>query len=187
MVAIDFGWANMNRAKLRSMINHWDAVWYHYRHNDQLLPRDRIVCEFIIPGTTLAWNSFGSRFKNWIPNLTIHENLLDQRPNAVHLFNNILVLNVFELRYNSIAEYAQQLGHLCNSLLPGGRLILGINSIFINWNRLALSPEQAFDQLTLHLANDYQMQLTYQMLQPFKTNSLNGDCFLIFDKTSMII
>jgi hypothetical protein len=169
------------------MINHWDAVWYHYRHSDQLLPRDRIVTKFIIPGTTLAWNSFGARFQNWIPNLTIHENLLDQRPDAVNSFNNILALNVFELRYNSIAEYAHQLGHLCDNLLPGGRLILGINSIFINWNRTALSPEQAFAQLTLHMANNYQMQLTYQMLRPFITNSLNGDCFLIFDKTPIII
>ena len=169
------------------MINHWDAVWYHYRHNDQLLPQDRIVCKFVIPGTTLAWNSFGARFKNWIPNLTIHEDLLEQQPGTVNLFNNILALNVFELRYNSIPGYAQQLGKLCDNLLSGGRLILGVNSIFINWNRLALSPKQAFDQLTLHLANDYQMQLTYQMLRPFKTNSLNGDCFLIFDKTSIII
>ena len=169
------------------MIVHWDAVWYHYRHSDQLLPRDRIVTKFIIPGTTLAWNSFGARFQNWIPNLTIHEDLLEQQPGAVNLFNNILALNVFELRYNSIPEYAQQLGKLCDNLSPGGRLILGVNSIFINWNRVALSPKQAFDQLTLHLANDYQMQLTHQMLQPFKTNSLNGDCFLIFDKASIII
>lgn len=169
------------------MINHWDAVWYHYRHSDKLLPRDQIVTKFITPGTTLAWNSFGARFQNWIPNLTIHENLLGQQSSTVNLFNNILVLNVFELRYNSIPEYVQQIGKLCNNLLPGGRLILGVNCIFINWNRVALNPDQAFNQLALNLAKDYQMKLTHQMLHPFKTNSLNGDCFLIFDKTSITI
>lgn len=164
------------------MINHWDSVWYHYRNTNELLTKDRIVVKCVLPGSTLAWNSCGARYQNWISNLTIHEDLLDQRPTISQPFNNILVLNAFELRYCSVEKYTQLLGKLCANLAVQGRLIFGVNSIFIDWNRTAINIHQMFDNLILRMKDEHQMQLTSQVLRPFKTDALNGDCFFIFNK-----
>ena len=172
----------MRKSKVRSIINHWDAVWYHYRREKNLLPKDRIVTKFLLPGTTLAWNSLGGRYQSHIPNLTVYEQSLDICPAVDKNYNNILVLNCFDLRYSNIQEYAVALGNLCNYLEPNGRLVFGVNSIFINWNRTAASIEQTFEQLASSMKNSYQMSLVHQVLRPFNTDSLNGDCFLIFDK-----
>jgi hypothetical protein len=172
----------MKKYKVRSMINHWDAVWYHYRTNKNLLPKDQIVVKLLLPGKTLAWDSLGCRYHSHIPNLTVYEPLLDICPDFIEKFDNILVLNSFVLRYSNIEEYALELGNLCNHLSTDGRLMLGVNSIFINWNRTATSAGEMFEQFALIMKNQYQMSLTHKILQPFNTDSLNGDCFLIFDK-----
>lgn len=164
------------------MINHWDAVWYHYRTKKNLLPKDQIVVKLLLPGKTLAWNSLGYRYHLHIPDLTVYEQLLDICPNFIEKFDNILVLNTFELRYTNIEEHAIVLGRLCNHLTTNGRLMFGVNSIFINWNRTAISAEQMFEQFLLIMQNQYHMSLKHKTLRPFNTDSLNGDCFLIFDK-----
>jgi hypothetical protein len=172
----------MKKSKVRPMINHWDAVWYHYRNKKNLLPKDQIVTKFLVPGKTLAWNSLGCRYYSHITDLTVYEQLLDVCPDFTEKFNNILVLNSFELRYGNIQEYAMALGNLCNHLTTNGRLMFGVNSIFINWNRTAISAEQMFEQFVLIMKNQYHMSLKHKILRPFETDSLNGDCFLIFDK-----
>ena len=172
----------MKKSKIRSIINHWDAVWYHYRNKKNLLPKDRILTKFLLPGKTLAWNSLGCRYYSHITDLTVHEQLLDVCPVLTEKFDNILVLNSFELRYSNIEEYLLTLGNLCNHLSTNGRLIFGVNSIFINWNRTAISAEQMFEQFVSIMKNQYQMSLKQKILRPFNTDSLNGDCFLIFDK-----
>jgi len=164
------------------MIAHWDAVWYHYRTKKNLLPKDQIVVKLLLPGKTLAWNSLGCRYQSHIPNLTIYEQNMDICPDIDEKFDNILVLNSFEIRYGSIQEHALELGMLCKHLNTGGRLIFGVNSIFINWNRTAISVEEMFEQFVLIMKNQYQMTLKQKILRPFNTDSLNGDCFLIFDK-----
>jgi hypothetical protein len=172
----------MKKFNVRSMVNHWDAVWYHYRNKKNLLPKDQIVVKLLLPGKTLAWNSLGCRYHSHIPDLTIYEKNMDICPSISEKFDNILVLNSFELRYNNIEEYALALGNLCNHLSDNGRLMFGVNSIFINWNRTAINAEQMFEQFVLIMKNQYQMSLKQKILRPFNTDSLNGDCFLIFDK-----
>lgn len=172
----------MKKSKLRSIINHWDAVWFHYRANKNLLPKDQIITKFVRPGKTLAWNSLGFRYQPHIDNLTVYEQSLDICPVLDKKFTNILVLNSFDIRYNSTEEYAHILGNLCNYLEPNGRLVFGVNSIFINWNRTAISVEQNFEHLTSIMKNRYQMDLIHQSLRPFRTDALNGDCFLIFNR-----
>jgi len=172
----------MKMSNLRGMINHWDAVWFHYRCNKNLLPKDQIVTKFVRPGKTLAWNTLGFRYKPHIANLTVYEESLDICPVLDEKFTNILVLNCFHIRYNSIEEYAHILGNLCNYLEPNGRLVFGVNSIFINWNRTAMSIEQLFEQFASIMQTEYNMHLIHQVLTPFTTAALNGDCFLIFDK-----
>jgi hypothetical protein len=172
----------MKKNKIRSMINHWDAVWYHYRTKTDLLPKDTIVTKFLLPGKTLAWNSLGCRYRPYITDLTVHEQLMDVCPVLNSKFNNILVLNSFELRYSKIQDYATALGNLSNHLDTTGRLMFGVNSIFINWNRTAVGIEQIFEQLASIMKDQYQLSLKHKILRPFETNSLNGDCFLIFDR-----
>ena len=164
------------------MIVHWDAVWKHYRGSKELLPKDRIITKLVLPGHTLAWNSFGNRYTDWIPNLTVYEDLLNLHPTLSKKFSTILALNVHQLRYQSINEYADSLGELCKYLEPGGRLLFGVNSIFVNWNRTAFDVNSAFDKLSQRMLENHNMKLTKQALKPFVTNSLNGDCFMIFDQ-----
>lgn len=173
----------MNKTQLRILINHWDWVWYHYRSDRQLLTKDKLVLKLLKPGPTLAWNSLGLRYQPWCSDLVIHEDLLNQTPTLSAPFMNIMVLNVFEMRYQTVTEIGQQLITLCNNLLPMGRLIFGINSIFINWNRTAYSLTEVMDTLVTHLEDCGRLKMTYKMLQPFETDALNGDCFFIFDKT----
>jgi hypothetical protein len=172
----------MKKSKVRSLINHWHTVWYHYRTKKNLLLKDQIIVKFLLPGYTLAWNSLGCRYHSHIADLTVYEQMLDVCPDLDKKFDNILVLNSFELRYSSIEEYASALGNLCNHLSSKGRLVFGVNSIFINWNRTAISTEQMFEQFILIMKNQHQMDLKQKILRPFNTDSLNGDCFLIFDK-----
>jgi hypothetical protein len=172
----------MKKSNIRTMVTHWDTVWFHYRANKNLLPKDKIVTKFVRPGKTLAWDSLGFRYKSHIADLTVYEQLLDICPDLNDKFTNILVLNSFNLRYNSIEEYAHILGNLCNHLELNGRLVFGVNSIFINWNRTAVSVEQLFEQFASIMLIEYSMHLKHQVLTPFTTAALNGDCFLIFDK-----
>jgi hypothetical protein len=172
----------MKKSNVRTLTNHWDAVWYHYRTEKNLLPKDQMITKFVLPGKTLAWNSLGCRYLAHIPELTVYEQMLDVCPRLDEKFNNVLVLNALELRYTSIQEHAKELGKLCNHLHDNGRLIFGVNSIFINWNRTAIGVDQMFEQFVLIMKQQYQMILKHKVIRPFETASLNGDCFLIFDK-----
>jgi hypothetical protein len=172
----------MKKTKLRHLISHWHSVWHHYRHNSDLLSVDRLIIKALRPGHSLVWNSLGFRYQAWVPQLTVYEELLDHTPLIEQQFDNILVLNVFQIRYGTILEHTTALGNLCQHLKSGGRLIFGVNSIFINWNRTAQTLNQTLDILIRTMADDYGLILTHKIVNEFQTDAAKGDCFFIFDK-----
>lgn len=182
MAITDFGCVNMKKTNLRNLISHWHSVWHHYRNQTDLLPTDQIIIKAIKPGNTLVWNCLGFRYQGWIPELTVYDDMLDLTPTLSQQFDNILAMNVFQTRYSTISEYATALGNLCQHLRSGGRLIFGVNSIFINWNRPAQTLKEALDELILLMKNDHGLSLTHKIVREFQTDAVKGDCFFIFDK-----
>jgi hypothetical protein len=178
----DFGCVNMKKINVRHLMSHWDSVWHHYRHRTELLPTDQMIVKAINPGNTLAWNCLGFRYQTRVPKLTVYEDMMELTPNLSEQFDNILALNVFQIRYSTIIEYAETLANLCQYLRSNGRLIFGVNSIFINWNRTAQTLPEALDELILLMKNDHGMSLTHKIVHEFQTDAVKGDCFFIFDK-----
>jgi len=173
----------LKKENIRVLISHWNEVWWHYRNfPNVLLNKDRLVKKLLVPGNTLAWNSLGMRYLNHIDNLTIYDELMSLPDNYTDKkFNNILILNALQLRYITIKEYCEKIIPLTQLLMKSGRMQIGFNSSFLHWNRVAHDIDHEIDQFKNILA-DHGLVLKNQIIKPFKTAALNGDCILIFDK-----
>jgi len=173
----------LKKENIRVLISHWNEVWWHYRNSpNNLLNKDKLVKKLLIPGSTLAWNSLGIRYHNHIDNLTIYDELLDQTENYNNKkFNNILVLNALQLRYITVDEYCEKIIPLSHLLSKSGRMQIGFNSSFLHWNRVAYDIDHEIDRFK-NILSQHQLVLKNQIIKPFKTAALNGDCTLIFDK-----
>lgn len=172
----------MKKSHVRILSRHWGETWHHYRHSKTLLPVDRLLLNYLMPGHTLAWNSLGARYSDHIPNLTIYESLMEIEPDIQKEFDNMLVLNVFELRYYTVTEIVEVLLSLCANLKPGGRLIFGYNLIFLHWNRIAITVDEITESLISAIINSCKMILKQSVIRPFRTDSTHGSSILFFEK-----
>lgn len=173
----------MNKKNIRSMIGHWNWVYWHYRKSDSILPKDYAVTKMFKNGPVLVWNSLGYRYRNHCNDLTIVDYMFDISPDiSQKMFDTIVVLNCYQFRYSNINEIEEKLGSLCLHLNTNGRLIFGFNSIFLHWNRCYQSFDSVVAEFKQLMYNKHQLQSTHTICKPFKTDALMGDCLLTFNK-----
>ena len=166
----------MQKNLIRSLKSNYGYRWEILRHNQKHTEKigsihDAVILQYLVPGSTLAFEFVAYQYKGIIPDLVIDQ---------PGVYDNVLMLNTLATRYKSLSELreivikaAQQCRH---------RLIVGFNFQFIKFNRLRDNFYTEL-QIWINQLATYDIQLVNNLTKCVPKTNPYGDCLFVFERT----
>jgi len=169
----------MNKTEIRKLKSHYGARWTEFRHNRK--HHDKILCienKFILKQIdnepVLALNCLGEIFHDI---MDVHVVPRDCK------YHTLLLINNLEFKYKTVDQLVQLIVDYANQyLLPGGRVIININLMFLKFDRINCSLNGTLAQITQKLNN-----CCFQVKKQLLTETINhgfGNIFLSLDQVN---
>lgn len=155
----------MQKNVIRALKSHYGVRW---RCTTPSI-HGRVVQQMLTPGSTLALDC--ELVYPMIPNLHTAQS---------NNYNNILALNPFQFKYQTLEQLKKKLLILQTSTLPHGRMFVSFNFQFVNFNRLQQDFYQAL-KIWINELSQHNIVLIKDFTKSLPRTNAWGDCFFIFE------
>jgi hypothetical protein len=166
----------MQKSLIRSLKNHYGYRWEILRHNQKHTEKinsahDAVIMQYLVPGSTLAFEFVARQYQGIIPNLAIDQ---------PGVYDNVLMLNTQTTKYRSLPELGEIVAKAAQQCRY--RLIVGFNFQFVKFNRLR---DDFYTELQIWINQlaTHNIMLVKNLTECVPKTNPYGDCLFVFERT----